>query len=94
MQNKSIYGAWISKQGDFIAVVEEECHVEIALRDILKAKKEPRKHTTTKIMLRLGYVRIVFDSRTGGHIAEYNLRHGGKSPQKSWIKQANRVDVW
>jgi hypothetical protein len=92
MQTQKMYGAWIDKKGNMIPVIEEESHAEIALRDILKAKKELRKYSSYEIMMRLGYVRIVFVK--SGHLAEYHKKHGCTKKQKSWVDTAEKVDIW
>ena len=88
---QKIYGAWIDKKGNLIEVANEDCHAEIALEKILK--DIPRRFSVYEIMMRLGYVRIIF-LNNGNHLAEYSSKFGGTKKQIDWIKTAQIVDAW
>lgn len=91
MAEKSAYGAWIDKKGNMTIVENEDCHAEVALEKILK--NIPRKYSIYEIMLRLGFVRVVF-LKNGTHTAEYSRKYGNTRKQSDWINQACIVDAW
>lgn len=90
VENKP-YGCWIDKRGNMTIVNDEDGHAEVALEKILK--NIPRKYSIYEIMLRLGFVRVVF-LKDGTHTAEYNRKYGNTRKQSDWINQAVIVDAW
>lgn len=89
-ENK-LYGCWINRKGEMIPVENEDSHAEVALEKVLK--NIPRFYSVYEIMMRLGFLRIVF-MNDGSHLAEYNRKFGGTKHQMSWIKTAQICDAW
>lgn len=84
----SPYGYWIGKN-EIIAVVQEECHYEVACEMILG--RDGRRYSAYAIMFRLGYVRVVNYS-DGDCGVELWKNHKPSKLQKQFIESASIVD--
>lgn len=100
----ALYGAWISPQGNLIPVPEES-HYEIAIEildglGLLKERFLRRLNSFTssydwrhvyRIMLCLGYCRVVFDDN-GIDVYGVEVSRAHTKRHRQWIKSAEVVD--
>lgn len=90
MTTQKVYGAWLDKKGNMIAV-KEEGHIDAAIEILgLNKRKKEAFFSPLRLMFKLGYTRIVFLSE--GYELEYYKTPNKKL--KQWHDNASRIDKY